>query len=99
VGHGLVGTDRTREGGALLGVLERHVLGTLGDRHQLRRERVQLRAVWLVQPVVQTAGDQLQVAARQAEQQARGAGDVEDGISERDLLRQGRASIARGYPG
>ena len=57
---------------------------------ELHRARVEVRAAGLVQAVAQAAGDEVEVAAAEAEHQQRRVGGVEDGVGQRHLGGQRR---------
>ena len=68
----------------------------LEQRHRLREE---VRAVGLVQAVLEPAADEGEVAAGQAERQQRAVCDVRDGVGERDRRGQRLARDRRAHRG
>src|SRR4051794_22387380 len=95
-GGGLVGAP-DEDGRA--GAGDRRPQGAEGARaaDELHRARVEVLAARLVQAVVEAAGDEVPVAARQAEDEQRAMGGVEHGVGHRDLGGQRRARGLRAH--
>ena len=100
---GLRAQPRRDRAGALDVAPHEHGRSGAGDRraerpeparplHELPRARVQVPAPRLVDAVLQTASDQVEVAASEPEHQQRGVRDVVDGLGDRD---PGRQRVAR----